>query len=52
MCRHRLGQPDQAKADLARAVEWMDRQTGLGESDRQDLSTFRSEAEKLLRSPK
>jgi hypothetical protein len=23
MCRQRLGQPDRAKADLARAVAWM-----------------------------
>jgi Flp pilus assembly protein TadD len=52
MCRQRLGQTERAEADLAQAIKWLDRQTGLSDSDRADLSALRSEAEDLLHLPK
>src|SRR5581483_601523 len=49
MCRHRLGQPDRAKADLARAVGWVGKQTKLTDRERAELAAFRAEAEDLLK---
>src|SRR5205823_13405667 len=52
MCRHRLGQPDQAQADLARAVAWMEKPTGMTGRERAELAAFRTEAQDLLRAGK
>jgi len=51
MSRHRLGQPDRARADFDRAVRWRLAQTGLDPGQDAELQTFLAEAQAVLAGP-
>jgi tetratricopeptide (TPR) repeat protein len=51
MAHHRLGDPAQARADLDRAVAWVEAQDRISPTYRTELAAFREEAEALLAGP-
>ncbi len=48
MAHHRLGHREQARSLYDQAVRWLEKQKSLSESDREELTAFRAEAQSLL----